>query len=99
MLSVARCRDLLLNEARDWSDARVEALQDELYALALILLEGLPRSDVAEASPIEAALRLVPAEQQTDLEERAAILEFDARLPRDEAERAAVADYVLRLRS
>ena len=99
MLSVARCRSLLSNEAKDWPDAKVEAIRDELYALAGVLLDGVRRAEVADVRSMKTALPLVSSDKRPDLEERAAILEFDAGLSRDEAERAAMTDYVLRLRS
>jgi len=98
MLSVARCRTLLPTEAKDWSDAQVEALRDQLYVLAGALLDDAGRTEVA-ASSMKTALPLVPSDHRPALEERAAILEFDAGLSRDDAERAALTSYVFRRRS
>jgi hypothetical protein len=98
MLSVARCRSLLPNETKDWPDAKVEALRDELYALAGVLLDGVRLGEVAEALSIKTALSLIPLDQRVDVEERAAILEFDAGLSRDDAERTAMTHYVLHRR-
>jgi hypothetical protein len=62
----------LSNEAKDWPDAKVEALRDELYALAGVLFDGVRRAEVADASSMTTALPLVPLDQRPDLEERAA---------------------------
>jgi len=98
MLSVAHCRTLLPTEAKDWSDAQVKALRDQLYVLAGILLDDAYHKGPA-GNPMKTALPLVPLEHSPDLEERAAILEFDAGLSRDDAERAALTGYVFRRRS
>jgi hypothetical protein len=98
MLSLARCRTLLPTEAKDWSDAQVEALRDQLYVLAGVLLDDARRTGAAGSS-MNTALPLVPSEHRPDLEERAAILEFDAGLSRDDAERTALTSYVFSRRS
>ena len=45
------------------------------------------------------ALRLVPPHDREDLEERAAVREYDGGLDRDAAERAVLMDYVREARS
>jgi len=97
MLSVAHCRTLLPTEAKDWSDAQVKALRDQLYVLAGVLLDDAYRTGAAGNS-MKTALPLVPLEHRPDLEERAAILEFDAGLSRDDAERTALNSYIFRRR-
>ena len=67
MLSVARCRDLLANEADSWSDAQVETLRDHLYALAGLALERLEGPESAK-----------PRSLPNGLEERALIPERDS---------------------
>ena len=44
----------------------------------------------SESENLKAALQLVPAADHAAIEERAAIMEFDGEVPRDEAERAAI---------
>jgi hypothetical protein len=85
-------------EAKDWSDGQVEALRDQLYVLAGVLLDDARRKG-AVGSSMNTALPLVPSEHRPDVEERSAILEFDAGLSRDDAERAALTSYVFRRQS
>lgn len=77
MLSTRRCRELL--SAHDHlTDSEVETLRDQLSALAEVLLGALPRRSA-----------VVSADRLEELEERAAILEFDAGFSREAAERRA----------
>ncbi len=82
MLSVVRCRELL--RGGGGSDAEIERLRDALYALANVAI------DLHQEHRLPHALRLLPSEQRDAVGERAAIVEFEGGLRRDEAERRAV---------
>jgi hypothetical protein len=75
VLSIQRCREILGD--REMGDATIEQLRAQLYALAT----AVTNLYVARES----------RSQKGDLEERAAILEFDANMPRPQAERIAFA--------
>jgi hypothetical protein len=69
----------------------VARLRDQLYtATATVAVYEQNAHDTAEA----AALSSLPAAARDDVEERAAIIQFDAHFPRGLATRAAVSAYV-----
>lgn len=74
-LSVADCRRLVGPDCTITDDALV-GLRDQVYALARVIVGSTGA--------------LSPGEALTDIEERAAILEFDGKLSRASAERAAL---------
>jgi hypothetical protein len=86
LLSVSDCRHLLGTAGAGLADTDVVRLRDQLYAIAEIALLQHERS-VAER---EAALRLLPADVRDGVEERAAVLEFDAGMTRSTATRTAL---------
>jgi hypothetical protein len=74
------------------SDADVLRLRDQMYALAQCVVAAYLVSD---ADNVEATvLASLPTDTRDDIEERAAIIQFDAHLPRGLAARAAVASRV-----
>jgi hypothetical protein len=85
-LSLPECRRLLGREATDLSDAKIEGLRDQLYTFAQAV-----RAQVS--GNVHALQRRVVASQRdpVDVEERAAIMEFDGGLPRALADRLACA--------
>ena len=90
MLSVQRCRELLGRDSAR-SDAEMERLRDDLYLLANVAI-GLyceERTSAARPSMQEASVYLTQGEQEA-AEERAAIMEFEGGVERDEAERRAL---------
>ena len=104
MLSFQHCRELLGAEGIGLSDDELAAMRDELYSLAALTIDAatnkLNRAHLRLVNPNEAsssgpgfsdALNLLSNDQKGIIEERAAILEYDANLSRDEAERAAIA--------
>ncbi|HSS21660.1 MAG TPA: hypothetical protein VLL54_16425 [Pyrinomonadaceae bacterium] len=104
MLSLRRCRDLIDPSARIQTDDELAVIREQLYSLAALLIDsrtmtqgeprlGLLKGDNASAlgSKHDNALRWFRADERDEIEERAAILEFDAKTTRDEAERAAIA--------
>jgi hypothetical protein len=92
MLSLKDCRDLL-GAKESLSDEEVVRLRDQLYVLANVLLDDWTISS-ENHERVKMALTEV---EQIDFEERAAIRQFDGRLPRILAEQAAAHD-ILRYR-
>ena len=101
MLSLERCRSLLGPACRP-SNEQLEQMRQELYALAEMIMDDLhqrerpskpegtsnerPRSSDSHR-PVKEALTLVPPRKLQEVEERGAILQFDAGMARKEAER------------
>jgi hypothetical protein len=91
-LSLPACRRLLGKAGEGVPDNELERLRDQLYGVARCAVEVFEPSttDTGEAT----ALDCLPAVSREEVEERAAILQFDAKLPRDLASRAAVSAYL-----
>jgi hypothetical protein len=96
MLSLQKCRSLLGPNC-ELTDSQIDQLRQELYALAHIALDAHRESTqpANENSPLEH----LPRENREQAEERAAIFEFDAGLPREAAERKAIEGMNRRPRS
>ena len=90
-LSVEDCRRLIGSSARDLSDAQVERLRNEMYDLASCVV-GACNEDRAIGE--RGTLDLIPEEDRDGVEERAAVLQFDANMPRSVATRTACASYL-----
>ena len=88
MLSLSRCREVLGSESARLSDAQVTRLRDQLYGLAETAVQ---LSQVRPAIDFASVATSLTAEVRADVEERAAISEFDGKLSRDQAERLAIA--------
>jgi len=86
-LSIERCRALLGNDGDALSDSELEALRDQFYAIASVASRAYLARD---ASPFRTALLRLSEADRIDVEERAAILEFEGKLCRDLAERQAL---------
>ena len=69
------------------ADADVLALRDQLYDLAGVAITMAMRVGKCEADVLD----FMEADERVDVEERAAMLEFDAKMSRKEATRAALA--------
>lgn len=94
-LSIATCRQLVECSCAHLSDAEVERLRDQLYDIAAqVVLAYDPAQKLFEDA--DAALHLVTPNDRENIEERAAILEFDAQMTRDTATRISVAAHVRR---
>jgi hypothetical protein len=85
VLSVGKIRELLGESARTAEDCEVEALRAQLYELAQHIVDAAPRGAARDES-----WRLTPPDRLAEVHERAAIMEFDGGLSRDEAERRAM---------
>jgi len=90
LLSLPACRRLLGKAGEGVSDDDLARLRDQFYGIALCVVPAYETSssDTGEATT---ALDCLPADAREDVEERAAIIQFDAKLPRGLATRAAVA--------
>lgn len=94
MLTVAQCRKILGHTGCDMSDSAIESLRDQLYGLADVSIDRFLDVRRKNGSKIVLNAQIKPLEGLTDIErgeweERAAITEFEAGLPRSEAERNA----------
>lgn len=87
------------------SDSRLDddalfRLRDQLSVIATVVIEGIDRRGPMDRSAgLDAALRLLPDDEHVDIEERAAIVEYDSGASRDEAERHAVFAVLRRRRA
>jgi hypothetical protein len=89
-LSLATCRRLL-GRSVGLSDADLERLREQMYELAgAIVCLYQPPERLAE----ESALQMVANDDRASIEERAAILEFDAHMNRDAAIRVSIASHL-----
>ena len=95
MLSDGRVKELLGSQRDRCSEEAIEELTVSLYALARQVLE----QDRTAHSAEESALTALSTEDRESVEERAAVLEFDARMPRDKATRAAMQSFLRHQRS
>ena len=75
----------MLGAGCDLDDAALCSLRDQLYALA--------RAAVLAYEPYQTAAARLDIAERDDVEERAAILEFDGNVPRLEAETIALAQF------
>lgn len=91
MLSLSRCREVLAGESARLSDEQVTQLRDQLYALAETAVQLAHMTPPVDFSLAAASLT---TEVRADVEERAAIIEFDGRLSRDQAERFALSRHL-----
>lgn len=88
MISLERCRKIL-GPNNPVSDENLAALREQLYSFAELALDIRDRSS---DSPVASAFdQIASSHEDPDvLRERAAIIEFDGNISRDEAERMAV---------
>jgi hypothetical protein len=90
MISLERCRKILGPKV-SVSDENLAALREQLYSFAELALDIRDRKQ-SSVLPYTSAFEQVAAEQHDPdvLRERAAIIEFDGNVSRDEAERKAI---------
>ena len=84
MLSLEQCRRILGANC-NLNDSELELLRDQLYGLADVSIELFVARKRGSSEIEKQGLKLSKAEHEK-WEERAAILEFDGRLPRSEAQ-------------
>jgi hypothetical protein len=105
MLSLERCRSLIGPDT-NVCDAQLEQLRKDLYSLANAALESFRHREKPHNKypagqnppPLHKAtapesISLLPVAERYLLEERAAILEFEAGLNRQDAERQALLEW------
>jgi hypothetical protein len=93
MLSLDRCRTLLGPDCT-LSDAQIERLRDQIRVMAEITMNVMTVPDTT--TPFCEAARLLP--DVDHVEEPAAILEFDAGMPRSRAEKTTIQQVLNRIR-
>ena len=96
MLTLEQCRKAMGEHAKDWPDWKVEEFQRRADILTDIVIEMYQAGRAAW--PLAEARAVVPDDIGDELEERSAILEYDACMPRGKAERTAVIDHLGRQR-
>lgn len=84
MHSLEYCRKVL-GKDNELSDENLATLRDQFYCLANLMLDRRGNEKKSQEEPRSRRL------DRETLEERAAIIEFDGNLSRDEAEKNAVA--------
>ena len=90
-----QCRALLGADAVE-SDSDIERLRDELYEVARVWIDGaMTMFEVPSAEPPA----VLTEDDRIEVEERAAVLEFEGGLSRVEAERAALTGHMRQRRS
>lgn len=87
MLPLAQVRAILGTKYAGVSDGVLEEFRDQLSAMC-------PAINRAYQSRLSAAVSGLGPEERLEVEERAAILEFDAKLSRANAERLALATVI-----
>ncbi len=90
-LSLDACRRALGNSSSNLSDAQLGKLRDQLYAFAEFGVDAYVRS--SSLTPQEDGLVHIPDDDRYDVEERAAVLQFDAGMTRSAATRTAIASH------
>ena len=94
MLSLAQC-SRLLGQPVDQEGLRT--LREQFYALADVVVSEFSRTLIARENPPDDRPKLaegIAPDRSEAIEERAAILEFEAGYSRDEAERAALTGWI-----
>ena len=87
MLTVEACRRLVGPSLRELSDADIRRLRDDLTDIARLAVTSF----VGARRPAESAVLGLAEDDRIEVEERAAVLEFDANMSRDDATRRALA--------
>ena len=91
MLSVNMCRELLCDAGRCLSDGEIERVRNQLHSLAELAVNAAQMSLRPDVQLRQEAWERIPPDEVADIHERAAIMEFQGGLSRDEAERRAIA--------
>lgn len=93
MLSVKRFRELLPSNSA-FSDSDVELFRDQLYGLAGLVLDfhlkQIRQPKHFQLMSFNTVASQLSDDEQAALEERAAIIEFDGNVTREQAEHSAI---------
>jgi hypothetical protein len=93
-----KCRSLLGTDCK-LTDAELEQLRHELYVVAEVAISDFcvtrkaGSSNGSKAQSVSSCLSAIPEPERHTVEERAAILEFEAHLRKPEAERQAFGEW------
>jgi hypothetical protein len=99
MLSIEQCR-ALLPPSCSLSNEDLQRVRDQLYAVARVAVDLRARgAALGPKGEFDEAAALIPESALDEVEERAAIYEFDAGLRRSVAERRAVSELIGEMRS
>lgn len=93
MLPIETCRALLGVAATHLADSDIAALRDQLCqvaGVAIALYASGAKVGKLRGRDLRAKLSDFSAAERVQIEERAAVLEFDAKIPRDLATRRAI---------
>ena len=95
MLSIARCREIL-DAKCGLTDAEIETLRDQLAAIADIAFSSMHdgAGKLTARAQFDLVLDNISQEARYEVEERAAVLEFEAGMGSAVAERAAVSAWL-----
>jgi hypothetical protein len=85
-LSLAECRGLLGRDDRSLTDEQLRRLRDRFYDLAALVITAY-QSEIATGI---ATLASLSESNRIDVEERAAIMQFDGNLTREQSEKLAL---------
>lgn len=89
-LSIPKCRALLEEAADGLSDREVESIRDQFYGV----VRAAANAQARVQTPFNRTIAQMSSAERDAVEERAAIVEFDGKLSRDEAERTALAALI-----
>src|SRR5687767_21952 len=92
MLSLGRCREVLSEEC-DLPDEAIRQIRDQMYDLANVVLDAYA---VIQNDSYECCASLLTPDEREAVDERAAILEYEAGLNREHAERLSLHMYLKR---
>jgi hypothetical protein len=95
MLSLENCRNLLGRHGDELDDADIKALRDEFYSFATLSIEVFSSVGYGKkSSTFHDALALFEESQRDYIAERAAVIEFEAKIERETAERIAIGQAI-----
>jgi len=90
---VEACRAILGPVALQMSNQEIEQVRDQLYGIARTVIEVY--NGRADRGPFNDSVSSLAEQERAEAEERAAIAEYDGKLSRDQAERLALAKYLM----
>jgi len=107
MISLERCREILGDQSLP--DGQVVSIREAIYGIAYCAFDEFASNAQRAGNEkcqnngiqfqrfqFDKALSLVPGAVCEDIEERAAIMEYEGEIGRDEAERSAFQEYINR---
>jgi hypothetical protein len=93
MLSLAKCREILGADCR-LTDTELEAVRDQLSAMADIAIKLIHEGADERQADAQLSISGVPEDGRCEVEERAAIFEFEAGMSKEVAESIAVFEWL-----